>query len=130
MYTKIILDFVDAINHADIDKMIELMADDHVFVDSRDNKSTGKELLKQAWMFYFDLFPDYNIEITGMLQKKSLLCMYGYASGTYKNLKNADNSNYWRIPAAWTAVIKNNRIKYWQVYADNGVVFDIVNRNK
>jgi ketosteroid isomerase-like protein len=130
MYTKIILDFVDAINHADLDKMVELMADDHVFVDSRDNKSTGKDNLKQAWMFYFDLFPDYNIEITGMLQKKSLLCMYGYASGTYKNMKNEDNSNHWKIPAAWTAIIKNNKVKYWHVYADNGVVFDIVNRNK
>jgi ketosteroid isomerase-like protein len=130
MYTKIILDFVDAINHADLDKMVELMADDHVFVDSRDNKSTGKDNLKQAWMFYFDLFPDYNIEITGMLQKKSLLCMYGYASGTYKNMKNEDNSNHWKIPAAWTAIIKNNKVKYWQVYADNGLVIDIVNRNK
>jgi ketosteroid isomerase-like protein len=130
MYKKIILDFLDAINHADVDKMFGLMADDHVFVDSRDNKSTGKDNLKQAWMFYFELFPDYNIEITGMLQNKSLLCMYGYASGTYKNMKNEDNSNHWRIPAAWTAIIKNNKVKYWQVYADNCVVFDIVNRNK
>ena len=129
MYTKVILDFVDAINQADLDKMVELMADDHVFVNSRDNKSTGKDNLKQAWMFYFDLFPDYNIEITGMLQKKSLFCMYGYASGTYKNLKNENDTNHWRIPAAWTAIIKNNRVKYWQVYADNGVVLDIVNRN-
>jgi putative acetyltransferase len=129
MYTKVILDFVDAINHADIDKMIGLMTDDHVFVDSRDNRSTGKDYLKQAWKYYFDLFPDYTIEITGMLQNKSLFCMYGYASGTYKNLKDTENSNYWRIPAAWNALIEDNRIKSWQVYADNGIVFDIVNRN-
>jgi putative acetyltransferase len=129
MYTKVILDFVDAINHADTERMVGLMTDDHIFVDSRDNALSGKDNLKQAWKFYFELFPDYTIEITGMLQNKSHFCMYGYTSGTYKNLKNADNSNYWRIPAAWNAIIDNNRIKFWQVYADNGIVMDIVNRN-
>ncbi|MDD4968674.1 MAG: nuclear transport factor 2 family protein [Paludibacter sp.] len=129
MNSQVVLDFVDAINRADVDKMYELMTDDHLFVDSRDNKTSGREIMKQAWIGYFDLFPDYRIEITGMLQKKSLLCMYGYASGTYKNLKDNNNSNHWRIPAAWTAIIKNNRIKNWQVYADNGVVMDIVNKN-
>ena len=129
MNSQVVLNFVDAINHADVDKMYELMTEDHLFVDSRDNKTSGREIMKQAWIGYFDLFPDYKIEITGMLQKKSLFCVYGYASGTYKNPKKINNNNHWRIPAAWIATIKNKRIKNWQVYADNGVVVDIVNQN-
>jgi len=130
MKTKILLDFVDAINRADVDRMADLMADDPVFVDSRDNRTTGKENMKQAWKGYFNLFPDYKIEITGMLQKKSLFYLVGYAGGTYMNMINENNTNYWRIPTAWTAIIKKNKVQYWQVYADNGVVVEIVNRNK
>ena len=130
MNTKVILHFVDAINRADVDRMYDLMVDDHTFVDSRDNATTGKEIMKQAWIGYFDLFPDYKIEITEILQKNSLFLMIGYASGTYKNLQNKDNSNHWRIPAAWTAVIKNHLVQNWQVYADSSVVLEILNQNK
>jgi len=56
--------------------------------------------------------------------------MYGYASGTYRNIINKDKSNYWRIPAAWRAIVKDNQIKLWQVYADNLIVMDIINKNK
>ena len=124
------MDFADAINRGDLDKMVDLMSDDHTFVDSRDNKTIGKENLMQAWKGYFNLFPDYKIEITGMLQKKSLFYLVGYAGGTYMNLTNENNSNCWRIPVAWRVIIKKNKVQYWQVYADNGVVLEIVNRNK
>jgi ketosteroid isomerase-like protein len=130
MNTKVIPDFIEAINRADVDSMCELMTDDHTFVDSRDNRTIGKEIMRQAWIGYFKLFPDYKIEITGMLRKESFVSMYGYASGTYLGLKKENNGNYWRIPAAWTAYIKNNKVQKWQVYADNSVVMEIVNKNK
>ena len=130
MKNNILLDFVDAINKADIDKILNIMSDDHVLIDSHDNKVSGKDNLKQAWIGYFALFPDYKIEINETLEKDSLICILGYASGTYKNLQNDINSNFWRIPAAWTAIIKDNHVKHWQVYADNIIVMDIINRNK
>lgn len=130
MKYNIVTDFVDAINNADIDRILSIMTDDHIMIDSHDNKMTGKENLRQAWIGYFELFPDYKIEVNEILEKDSLFCILGYASGTYNNMKNEDNSNYWRIPVAWTAVIKDNRLKQWQIYADNIIVMDIINRNK
>jgi len=130
MKNNILLDFVDAINRADVDNILNIMSDDHVLIDSQDNKVSGKDNLKQAWIGYFALFPDYKIEINETLEKDSLICFLGYASGTYKNLQNNINSNHWRIPAAWTAIIKDNHVKHWQVYADNIIVMDIINRNK
>jgi ketosteroid isomerase-like protein len=126
MNRNIVLDFVQAINLADLENLIELMTDDHVFIDSQGNKSTGKENLKQGWIGYFELFPDYKIEINEILEKDSLIGMFGYASGTYKNLE----SNHWRIPASWKAIIKDNKVMSWQVYADNIIVMEIINRNK
>lgn len=130
MNSNIILNFVDAINRADVDKIINIITEDHLFIDSQDNKLTGKENLRQAWIGYFTLFPDYRIEINEILKKDSLFCILGYASGTYKNLHDEENSNHWRIPAAWTAIIQENQIKCWQVYADNSIVMEIMNRNK
>ena len=130
MKTKVVLDFVEAINSVNVDKIYVLMTENHLFIDSKDNRVKGRENMKQAWVGYFALFPDYKIEINEILEKDLLICILGYASGTYKNLKNKNDSNHWRIPAAWTAIVKGNQIKVWQVYADNSVVLDIINKNK
>lgn len=129
-FTDITLDYVQAINTGNIEKLYDLMADDHLFIDAHNNKILGKDNMKQSWIDYFAMFPDYKIEIDEILHKDTLICLLGYASGTYKNLRDKNNSNYWRIPAAWTAIIRNNQIKQWQVYADNIIVMDIINKNQ
>lgn len=130
MGTTVVLDFIEAINNANLDKMYDLMTIDHVFIDSQDNRTIGKDKMRQAWMGYFALFPDYKIEINEILENDNFIGMFGYASGTYLNIINEDMSNYWRIPAAWRAIVKDNHIELWQVYADNLIVMDIINRNK
>lgn len=128
MNLEIVLDFVKAINSANITKICELITQDHLFIDSQDNRLKGKENLKQAWIEYFSLFPDYKIEVTEIFETDSGICAFGYASATYLNLKNKDNSNFWRIPAAWRAILRNKKISVWQVYADNSVVLEIVKK--
>lgn len=130
MKTKvdIALAYINAINMANIEELYTLMTKNHLFIDAHDNNVKGKENMKQSWIDYFIMFPDYKIEVVDILQKDDLVCILGYASGTYKNLKNIKNSNYWRVPAAWTAIIKDNQVNQWQVYADNIIVMDIINR--
>jgi len=127
---QIALNYVDAINTADTDRLYNLMESEHLFIDAHDNKVIGKDDVKQAWISYFFIFPDYKIEVNEILERDSLICIFGYASGTYKNLRNKENSNYWRVPAAWTAVIENDKVKQWQVYADNTFAIEIHNRNE
>ncbi|MFV0329277.1 MAG: nuclear transport factor 2 family protein [Dysgonomonas sp.] len=129
-FTDITLDYVQAINTGNIEKLYDLMADDHMFIDAHNNKILGKDNMKQSWIDYFTMFPDYKIEVDEILHKDTRICLLGYASGTYKNLRDKNNSNYWRILAAWTAIIRNDRIKQWQVYADNIIVMDIINKNQ
>jgi ketosteroid isomerase-like protein len=130
MGKEVILDFINAINSANIERMVDLMTDDHEFTDTQDNKMSGKENLRKAWKVYFELFPDYKIEVNEILEKGDLICLLGHASATYKNMHNENNSNYWRIPAAWKAILENNLVKRWQVYADNIIVMDVINKNK
>lgn len=130
MVLKIVLEFVEAINSANIDRLIGLLGKDHVFIDSRGTRMTGNDQLKEAWIGYFLLFPDYKIEIEDTFQNKAMIVLTGYASGTYKAAgKNLAVSNHWRIPASWKAVVVNDKIGLWQVYADNGVVSESIGRN-
>lgn len=130
MNREIVLDFVNAINNIDVEGICNLMSEDHQFIDSQDNIMTGKVNLKQAWKAYFAMFPDYKIEINDIVEKGSLICLFGYASGTYKSEQSENKSNYWRVPAAWRAIVADNKIKQWQVFADNLIVADIINKNQ
>lgn len=131
MELKVIRNFIEAINNADIDRIYYLMTDDHVFVDTQGNQMIGNENMKNAWAGYFELFPDYKIEITDILQNDSIIVILGYAGGTYKPaIKNADNKNHWRVPAAWKAMVADGKVKFWQVYADNIPALEIINLNK
>ncbi len=130
MNLKVIHDFVASINSGNIEGIYSLMTHDHVFIDSQGNKMVGSENMKEAWIGYFCLFPDYRIEITDTLQNDSMTVLLGFASATYKTNKiTSDSNNHWRIPACWKAIVFDKKIKLWQVYADNSVVIDIVNRN-
>lgn len=75
------------------------------------------------------LFPDYTIEVEDVLTEENLVAVFGYASATYKGL-TTDQANYWRLPAAWKAVIEKSKIKLWQVYADYSPILDIFEKNK
>ena len=128
--TRVALDYVDAINGADISRLYYLMTHDHIFIDSCDNRVKGRDEMKKAWIGYFSMFPDYKIEVVRIIEKEPFVCLFGYASGTYKGLKNEANSNYWRVPAAWTAIVGDNKLEQWQVYADNTLAIEIYNRNE
>ena len=131
MNLKVALDFIEAINSSNIDRIYNLMTNDHVFIDSQGNKLIGNENMKKAWMGYFGLFPDYKIEITDTLQNDSIIVMVGYAGGTYKTDKiSSDNNNHWRVPASWKVIVVDEKIKLWQVYADNSPAIDIINKYK
>ena len=118
----VITRFIDAINLADIDTMLDCMARYHIFKDSRENTITNKELIEKAWRNYFTIFPDYRIEIAEQINNEEHIILLGYASGTYKQ-----NSRFWKIPAAWHVRLQENKINLWQVYADNSVVLEIMN---
>lgn len=121
--------FVKAINDQDVDEIINLMSEDHIFIDAIDNRSVGKNGMKEGWEGYYKLFPDYQIKISDITENESIIGLFGYVSATYKNLTNNLNSNFWRIPASWKAIVENNKIKHWQVYCDYSSLFKIIERN-
>jgi len=127
---SIVTKFVKAINDHDVNEIVNLMSEDHIFIDGQDHKSVGKKGMKEAWGGYYELFPDYQIEIFDITENESLIGLFGYVDATYKNLTNKLNSNFWRTPASWKAIVENNKIKHWQVYCDYSDLFKIIDKNK
>ena len=110
--------FVSAINKKDITLLSSLMSDDHMFVDAEGNRLGGKKLLLSNWMQYFELFPDYRIELVDILSEGPLVGLFGNWSATYGETGNARTQNKLGGPAAWKARVKDGKIKSWHVYAD------------
>lgn len=127
---EIINCFVKAINNHDIDQILNLMTDDHVFIDGQDNKHVGKEGMKEGWEGYYKLFPDYRIEIIDVVANDPVFGLFGYVDGTYLGVKNESNSNFWRTPASWKAIVRNGKILHWQVYCDYSGLFKIIEESK
>jgi ketosteroid isomerase-like protein len=130
MSTQVVYDFADAINEHNVELIAGMMTEDHTFIDAHNNKVTGKAAMKGGWAMYFQFFPDYKIEIDEIYINGDSIAAFGYAGGTFKGLKTTDNKNYWRLPAAWKAVVENGKIKLWQVYADTKIPFEIMDKNK
>ena len=116
---ELALGFVAKINAHDVDGLVALMTADHVFVDSLGTTFTGAEKMRMGWKGYLALFPDYAIEVVDVFEKGAVVALFGKARGTFAVQGKLSRENFWEIPAAWKAVIKDGRVAEWRVYCDN-----------
>lgn len=127
---KLALRFIEAINLHSLSGILDLMHDDHTFTNSQGKTIKGKEELVRGWLKYFELFPDYHIEVQETIQNGSLVAIFGYASGTYKSLAINREDNFWRLPSSWKAEVQDGKVLKWQVYSDNLFPFNIISKNQ
>ena len=127
---QIALSFVERINQHDVEGLVQLMSEDHLFVDALGARVQGSEALRQGWMGYFRWFPDYTISCTEVLEKGDVVALFGMACGTYNVGGKLLPENRWEIPAAWKAVVRGERVAEWRVYADNEPARRIMAANK
>jgi len=116
--TEIVKAFIAAINRRDPLEIRALMTEDHTFVDPGGEVQTGRENMARVWEQYFRMFPDYTVQVESIVGDGDLVAVFGRASGTYKGRHGLAPENRIEMPAAWKALVKDGRIKHWQVYAD------------
>lgn len=129
MIGKTVQEYIRAINRQDLETMSALMSEDHEFVDASGGHYSGRDEILKGWPDYYAMFPDYSIEVIDIFEQDDRVAVFGFASATYWNLKDATHNNYWRIPAAWKAIVRNNKIIYWQVFCDYSPIHEIIKRN-
>jgi ketosteroid isomerase-like protein len=124
--TSTVLAFVAAINAHDLDALISLMSEDHLFVDAFGESWQGRSTMRRAWKGYLEWFPDYTIVVEEIFVNGNTVVLLGKATGTYAVEGNLPPENHWELPAAWKGVALEGQVSYWQVYADNQPVRDIM----
>ncbi len=125
-----VLQFLDLINQRDVNKLAELMTEDHVFIDSLGQSVRGREKMRARWRGYYTFCPDYWVSHEEILQNGNLVAVFGSAGGTIAANGKLPLENKWRTTAAWLAVVENGLVKEWRVYADNKPVYDILAKSK
>ena len=126
----VVMAFMEAINQHDVDKLSELMAEDHVFVDSLGRSVNKRENMVGAWRNYFVFCPDYWVSPDEVFENGNRVAAFGAAGGTIASEGMLPEENKWRVPAAWLASIEKGLVKEWRVYADNKPVYDILSGRK
>jgi ketosteroid isomerase-like protein len=110
--------YIAAINRHDLSGLSDLMTEDHAFTDPAGRILSGRENMLAGWKHYFQMFPDYVINVERTLVDGNFVAVFGSASGTYNGKRGLVAQNKIAMPAAWRALVENGRIKHWQVYAD------------
>lgn len=124
---RTVLRFVNEINRHDVPALLALVSADHKFVDSLGREIRGRERLREAWTAYFDSFPDYRILIEDHLEAGIVVGLFGTASGTFAIDGKLSPERRWKIPASWRAVVREELVESWQVFADNEPVWKVMN---
>ena len=115
----VVLRFVAAVNAHDLAGIAALMTDDHRFVDSLGAVVGGAAQMREGWQAYFQMVPDYQIDVRETCFNGAVVVLLGAARGTYAPVGPQRPENQWETPSAWRAVVKGDRVAEWQVYADN-----------
>jgi hypothetical protein len=118
---EVFLLFVSAINRHEVQGLIDLMAPDHIFIDSLGNRVAGAASMEMGWRGYFAMCPDYWIRTDSVLAEDGTVLAVGEAGGSIDNVA-------WRTPAAWKARIQAGKVMEWCVFADNKPVYEILSK--
>jgi ketosteroid isomerase-like protein len=127
---EVVLEFLDRINHHDVDSLAEYMTEDHVFIDSLGQTVSGRENVRFGWRGYFAFCPDYWVLHEEIFPSGKLVAVFGAAGGTIAADGKLPPENGWRASAAWLAIVENGLVMQWRVFADNKPVYDILARPK
>ena len=116
---EVVLQFEQAINSRNPEGICSLMTSAGEFIDSLGNRIQGTDKLHAAWTGYFKMVPDYSISHSEIFADGNTVAIFGSAQGTFSKDGQLTKENFWKMPAAWRAVVKDGKIVVWQVFADN-----------
>ena len=110
--TAVALSFIDGINHGDLDRLAELMTDDHVLVVLDEPPLTGRAANLDAWRGYFTSFPSYVIYPHHVTATGERVVVEGTTTGSHLGLPDEEEQ---RLDVTWVAETAGEKLSRWQV---------------
>ena len=114
-----VIAFMDAISSADVDRMLELMTDDHVMRIVDEPPVNGIDTLRSAWRGYFQAFPRYRVYIDRLAAEGNRVALLGHTTGSHLGLPDEEERH---IPVIWTADVQDGRLASWNILDDSAQI--------
>jgi ketosteroid isomerase-like protein len=111
-----VIDFIDTINHRDVDRLVSLMTDDHVMRILDEAPVSGKQALREAWRGYFEAFPRYRVYVDRIAVAGDRVAVLGHTTGSHLGLPDREES---ALPVVWTADVRGERLASWNILEDS-----------
>ncbi len=120
--------FVAAINSGEVNRLVGLMTPEHMFVDADGSEHVGRDQMSSGWQEYFDLVPNFQIEVSDRFEDRDTVILLGWTSGTFVQNGELKPDNHWSVPTAWRVVVDSDLVAVWQLYANQHVMHEILER--
>jgi len=120
--------FVAAVNSREVNRLVCLMTSNHMFVDADGSEHVGRDRMNQGWREYFDLVPDFRIEVLDRFVAEETVALLGQADGTFVQNGELKPENHWSVPAAWRVIVDSELVAVWQLYANQHSMHEILER--
>lgn len=97
------------INARDLDGLVALMTEDHIFIDNAGGRVAGRDACREAWHLFFGMFPDYRNDVDAIVRGDNCVIMTGRSVCSDDRLAG---------PALWTAKVRDGAVAEWRVRDD------------
>jgi hypothetical protein len=127
---EVAMAFVEAINSKNVDRMSNLMTDDHTFIDGDGSEYSGKEQMTTGWKEHLELIPDLTLSIFKQFAENETVVLLGWSNGTIVQDGELKPENAWRVPCAWRVEVESEKVAIWQLFANQCALHEIYDRIK
>jgi ketosteroid isomerase-like protein len=110
-----VVSFVDAVNRGDVDRLADLMHDEHRVQVLDEPPLDGKAANATAWNGYVTSFPHYVIHPHRIVAHGDDVVVLGHTTGSHLGLPDAEES---RLTVIWRATVRDGLVLTWQIVED------------
>jgi ketosteroid isomerase-like protein len=110
-----VIGFIDAINRGDVDRLGELMTEDHHLHVFDEPPVRGRTANIEAWRGYVTAFPAYVIYPHRVTEHDGEVAVLGHTTGSHLDLPDAEEA---RLLVIWKARVQNGKLDSWQLVED------------
>ena len=110
-----VISFIDAINRGDVDRLGELMTEDHHLDVFDESPLRGRDANMDAWRGYASAFPLYVIYPETVAERDGEVAVLGHTTGSHLGLPEEEER---LLRVIWRAQVDEGRLRCWQLLDD------------
>jgi steroid delta-isomerase-like uncharacterized protein len=115
---KVVREIINAINHQDLDALLDHLTDDVTAYLSGFDEMVGKEGVRMSWAEWYTAFPDIVFRVNRVLSQNNTVVVESTGKGTHKGEIfgiPATNKKFEAV-GVWIFDFEAGKVKLWKEY--------------